>query len=294
LELEDQSSKHELSASKVHLMESKTRDAFRVLVLRRFAKWLDDVLAEEKPIDGIATELLAELEDTGDSGAVGPTDNRSDLYSTWSAMTALTQEIKLQGRAFKNIDNKMGPMVGLGESIDKLLEAHKDALSDARGIAEEAREMRTEHENELKLVAYDRARRELIGAIIDVRDKLMIGMRSASESRRKLDEYRSSSWLYKTFKKTDKSMNHMFEIVNSLSKGYRLGLDRLDESLRQLDVREIVCEGKPFDPRVMNAVDVAERVNVPDGIVLEVYRNGYTIDSEVLQPAQVKVARTLV
>jgi molecular chaperone GrpE len=42
----------------------------------------------------------------------------------------------------------------------------------------------------------------------------------------------------------------------------------------------------------MNAVDVEETADVPDGIVLEVYRTGYMINTEVLQPAQVKVART--
>jgi molecular chaperone GrpE len=41
----------------------------------------------------------------------------------------------------------------------------------------------------------------------------------------------------------------------------------------------------------MNAVDIEETRDVPDGTVLEVYRTGYLIDSEVLQPAQVKVAR---
>jgi molecular chaperone GrpE len=41
----------------------------------------------------------------------------------------------------------------------------------------------------------------------------------------------------------------------------------------------------------MNAVDVEETVEVPDGMVLEVYRTGYMIDTDVLQPAQVKVAR---
>jgi molecular chaperone GrpE len=70
-----------------------------------------------------------------------------------------------------------------------------------------------------------------------------------------------------------------------------MGLDRIDEALQQLGVSEIICEGQPFDPRKMNAVDVEETVDVPDGIVLEVYRTGYMIDANVLQPARVKVAR---
>jgi molecular chaperone GrpE len=41
----------------------------------------------------------------------------------------------------------------------------------------------------------------------------------------------------------------------------------------------------------MNAVDIAETREAPDGTVLEVYRPGYMIDTDVLQPAQVKVAR---
>ena len=84
---------------------------------------------------------------------------------------------------------------------------------------------------------------------------------------------------------------YTLEIVNSLKKGYRMGLDRIDEALQQLGVNEIICEGRPFDPRTMNAVDIEDTGDEPDGTVLEVYRAGYMIDSEVLMPAQVKVAR---
>jgi molecular chaperone GrpE len=84
----------------------------------------------------------------------------------------------------------------------------------------------------------------------------------------------------------------MLEIISSLKKGYQMGLDRIDEALQPLGLTEIVCEGKPFDPKVMKAVDIKETGEVPDGTVLEVYRTGYVIDAEVLQPAEVKVART--
>jgi molecular chaperone GrpE len=70
-----------------------------------------------------------------------------------------------------------------------------------------------------------------------------------------------------------------------------MGLDRIDEALQPLGVTEIVCNGKPFDPRIMKAADIEETGEVPDGTVLEVYRTGYMIDAEILQPAQVKVAR---
>ena len=296
MESADQSPQLELSHLNDHFAEAKTKEALRVLILQRFAKWLDDVLAEEKPLEGVAAELLTELNDGRDSDTTGPAEGTYDLHSTWSALTALTQEIKLQGRAFQQLSEKMEPFTGLDTSIGRLLAAHREALSDARRIAEEGRTDRTQRESELKREAHDRVRHELIGIIVEIRDRLILGQRSARESQQKLDEHRNLLRLDKFtiskffFRKTaDK--NHILDIVNSLKKGYQMGLDRIDEALQQLGVSEIICEGKPFDPRKMNAVDVEETADVPDGIVLEVYRTGYMIDTNVLQTARVKVAR---
>ena len=41
----------------------------------------------------------------------------------------------------------------------------------------------------------------------------------------------------------------------------------------------------------MTAIAVRETDEVPEGTVVEVYRNGYEWESEVYRPAQVKVAR---
>jgi molecular chaperone GrpE len=155
---------------------------------------------------------------------------------------------------------------------------------------------RTQRESELKREAHDHVRRELIGIIIEIRERLILGQRSARESQQKLNEHQNSGRLdkftiSKFFFGKAADNNHMSDIVNSLKKGYRMGLDRIDEALQQLGVSEIICEGKPFDPRKMNAVDVEETADVPDGIVLEVYRTGYMIDTNVLQTARVKVAR---
>ncbi len=292
MELKDQSSQPERSALNEHFMEAKSKEALKVLILQRFVKWLDDVLAEEKSLEGVAAELLAEFHDGRDSDTAGPTDEGYDLHSAWSAMTALTQEIKLQSRSFKQLSEKMDPMTGLDKSIDRFIEAHREALCDARRIAEEGRAERTERESELKLEAHDRARRELIGVIIDTREQLIIGLRSATESQRRLNKSSNWSRLIKIFIDKAANKNHMFEIIKSLKKGYQMGLDRIDEALQQLGVNEIACEGEPFDPRIMNAADIEETGDVPDGSVLEVYRTGYMIDTEVLQAARVKVART--
>lgn len=42
----------------------------------------------------------------------------------------------------------------------------------------------------------------------------------------------------------------------------------------------------------MRAVDIEINGSVPEGTVIEVYRNGYEWNGEVYRPAQVKVARS--
>jgi molecular chaperone GrpE len=291
LEPENRNPQHASVILSEHFNEAKTKDALKALILQRFARWLDDVLTDEQTLEGVPAELLTELYDDQQPNGVDPGAGAYDLHSTWSAITALTQEIKLQGRTFKQLSEKIEPFDSLNATVDQLATKHETALSEARRIAEEGRMDRRQRESELQTVARNRARRELIGLIIEIRDSLMIGMGSAAESHEKLEEYRNRSRLKKIFRNNSEDQKHQLEIVDSLKKGYQMGLDRMEESLQQLGVTEIQSVGNLFDPRIMNAVDIAETDEVPDGTVLELYRAGYLIDDEVLQPAQVKVAR---
>ena len=73
-------------------------------ILRRFEKWLDGALAAEEPPRGIEAEILETLLGEGDGARPG----FPDAYSLWAAMTALAQEIKLQGRSFKELNATLG------------------------------------------------------------------------------------------------------------------------------------------------------------------------------------------
>jgi molecular chaperone GrpE len=88
-----------------------------------------------------------------------------------------------------------------------------------------------------------------------------------------------------------KALREAFESVNAVEEGCALSLDRLDEVLGQFGVRKIVCQGEPFNPGSMCAVDVEETEEAAEGTVVEVYRTGYEWKGEVYRPAQVKVAR---
>ena len=260
-------------------------------IMGRFETWLDEVLADEKVLEGLDPALLLELEGETDTRVKGPAVGNSDTYATWGVMTALTQEVKLQGRAFRELRNDLAPLSELGTSVDNLAAAHRDAVSDARGVAERAHAVLTDHRKSLKIEADLQARNEVINALLDTRERLVIGLKSTEESRRKLEASVAENWFNKWRNGKKGDLKYAVDIISSLRKGYSLGLDRLDETIGKWGVVEIECEGKPFDPKVMNAVDMEERDDIPDGTVMKVFRTGYATDNEILRPAQVKVAR---
>jgi len=86
-------------------------------------------------------------------------------------------------------------------------------------------------------------------------------------------------------------LEHALGVVRAMEDGYRLSLNYLDDLLLQFQIRPIECEGKQFDPRRMNAVDVEETSRAAEGTVLFVYRDGYEWNGELYRPAQVRVAK---
>jgi molecular chaperone GrpE (heat shock protein) len=233
-------------------------------ILRRFEQLLDSALADETPISGIDPEILFAVANGDDAG----TDRRCDSYALWSAMTALTQEVKLQGRAFQELNHT--------------LDARTSRMLD------EIRAAYAERERNLQREAERQCRREVLSALIDLRDRLGRGRESARARELESRKNARAGWLTRVLSRPD---GNAAETVGALIRGYELGIERLDQTLDEFGAREIRCEGEMFDPRRMNAIDSEETAGVPEGIVLEVYRSGYEWNSEVFRPAQVKVSR---
>jgi molecular chaperone GrpE (heat shock protein) len=243
------------------------RDVNRDDLVRRFERWLDDTLSAEDPPGGIDADMLAVLAEAN-ADANGGLDRPNDSYTLWAAMTALTHEVKLQGRAFKELHNTLG--------------------TQASRMAEEIRTASRERERDVQREAEHRSRREILSALIDLRDRLGRGLESVRAVEREISSRASQGWLARAFTKPGQDPHA--ETLAALTKGYELGLERLDQTLDEFNARAIRCDGQPFDPRRMNAIDKEESSVVPDGTVLEVYRIGYEWSGEVFRPAQVKVS----
>jgi molecular chaperone GrpE len=234
-------------------------------LLRRLEQLLDSALAgNEAPPAGIDPEILSALA----GGENAEADRRCDAYSLWAAVTALTQEVKLQGRAFLELNHT--------------LEAQTTRM------LEEIRGAYAERERNLQRDAERRCRREILSALIDLRDRLGRGRESARTSELEAKKSAGAGWLQRVFSPPDKNAA---ETVDALVRGYQLGMERLDQTLDEFHAREIRCEGEKFDPRRMNAIDSEASSTVPEGMVLEVYRPGYEWNGEVFRTAQVKVSR---
>ena len=234
--------------------------------MSRFEEWLDDVLASEKPPEGIEEEILATLAD--EAATAGNVRDETSSYALWAALTALSQEVKLQGRAFKE------------------LTAALDSQSSRAG--EEIRAAYREREREAQRETERRCRKEILGSLIDLRDRLERGLISVQASAAEISRTSRNGWFSRTFGKTAAVPPET--VIAALIRGYELGLERLDQTLEEFNARPISSLGQLFDPCSMNAVEKQNSDEAPEGTVLEVYQTGFEWNGEVFRPAQVKVS----
>jgi molecular chaperone GrpE (heat shock protein) len=184
---------------------------------------------------------------------MGSSEPAPDLFSMLSQLTALTRETQLQGRATSRLHAE------LSAALTQLTETMTSPEAIARKLAEARRE----------------ARLELITELLDVRDRFTRGL---TEAQRRLESLRGIGAYF-----------GQRPVLEALVEGNLLARERFDDLLRRLDVQEIPCVDRPFDPTVMRAVEVVQSPDVTPGTVLDVFRPGYTSNGRVLRVAEVKV-----
>ena len=263
------------------------RDAVREWMVARFTAWLDDVLSAEAPPSDIDAGILADADRPVATAAAPAEGVECDLYSLWSAQTAQTREISLQGREFKALREALAPMGPLADALGEVIASNKAALSASASAVEEVRAAAAAREEE----ASNAAGRETLNLLLGLRDRLVRGSETAEEHLQRADPPVRLGWLVKLLTKNAGPTARVEEATKALLEGYVLTLGRLDEALDDIGVAEIACLGRPFDPVRMKAVAVEQTDARPDGTVLEVYRRGYEWQGRVHRVAEVKVAR---
>jgi hypothetical protein len=242
----------------------------RQRLMRQFEQWLDRMAAGEPPPAGLPPELLDEVdEEFGDV----PDTQAGDFYSVFAALTKLSGEIGLQGRAFKQLSDAL---VRLPQSLEDAWVASAEAMRDRSDSA-----------------SAGPSGPEALAVLFDLHERLERGLRGFDATSAGLSlprRGRLGQWLGR-LSGTAHSAEQALDTIDALREGYELALSRLDATFHQWSIQRVGEPGERFDPLRMSAVDVENRQDVEEGTVLEVYRSGYELHGQLLRTAQVKVAR---
>ena len=134
--------------------------------------------------------------------------------------------------------------------------------------------------------------RPLIKALVNVYDQLALAAQGVEKSRQTANAKPPIGLLTRLFGTTPKPAGRSeTETIDALLAGYRMSLERIDRTLVQHGLEVIPVLDRPFDPELMEAVDVEPRTNYPPGIVVAEIRRGYRRHGQVFRYAQVKVSR---
>lgn len=185
-----------------------------------------------------------------------PGDRETDLYTLFTELLGLKNEVKLESRQVKAALHEFKTAfdsVQMGyNSLSKEIDA--------------AREQRKVQQRELI--------RPLLLEVLDLRDRLEAGaaaLRAHTPSR-----------LFRLCRRES-------QLLAGLRAGHEITLRRLDQLLEARRVLPVEVMDKPLDPATMRAAEIEHRDELEGGIVTGELRRGYTFEGELLRTAEVKV-----
>ncbi len=179
-----------------------------------------------------------------------------DLRDLFAEFTALRQEIRLQNREQARAGRELA--------------AAAERYDTASRRAERCDETLAAFEKRISRTAEDRCLVETL----EVRDALVRGRAAAVRLRERP----------RLFKRPPRG-------VDGVVEGYELAIGRFDRLLSRFGVRRVPTVGRPFDSRVMHAVEARRVAAAGDGEVVEELRSGFVRHDDVLRLADVAVNR---
>lgn len=197
---------------------------------------------------------LDSMEETAAEAETGWTD----LYSLFTELAALKNEVRLESRQVKTALDEF-------KAVFTTLDASQTQLNDA---LERARTALQEQRRSLL--------RPLLLDLLDLRDRLEAGLQAVRH-------YRPSrpSWLHRREK----------ALLAAVEQGQDISLRRLEQLLHAQHVVPLEALGRRLDPYTMRAADIDQRLELDDGVVTVELRKGFNWEDELLRVAEVKVNR---
>ena len=259
--------------------EQGVRPEVRQRLLRQFEQWVDRMLAGEEPPAGLPPELLDELaEEEAEASPTAPAsagpprairpERECDLYTLFAGLTTLSGEVRLQGRAFKQLTDTLAPLADVPEQLRRLELLGERQAGEAGGLHASGE--------------------EICEAMLDLYDRLERGLRTSDHAIASLMQRRRGwrRWLGLARPLEDATTS-----AQAIRDSAALTLARLESVLHDWGVERIGRVGEPFDPLRMSVVQVVADPRSDPASVLEVHRSGYALTGQLKRTAQVTVAR---
>ncbi|CAN2041247.1 molecular chaperone GrpE [Candidatus Magnetomoraceae bacterium gMMP-15] len=247
-----------LKEKNLRLRCSKCKHVFNVFPPEEPANTKKD-LTEKSNLSGWKKDALKDftswLEDISDKYQFdeAPLPDSCDLYTLLSEFSALRQEIKIQNR-----------------EQSKALKTHNSFINAYRETADLFKD-RSKKLAELEKNISKSSEKRAVMPFLDIRDALVRG-RDAGLN---LSESHSS--------------HQKIEEIEGIVEGYEMAIRRFDRALALLDIYPTNSVGRPFDPKIMKAVDKTYLPDMEKNMVIEEQLSGFIRDEEVLRTAEVIV-----
>lgn len=188
-------------------------------------------------------------------------ERRTDLYSLFSELVALKNEVRLESRQVKTVLDEF-------RAVFETLQTSQSQLGNELERAHQA--VPEQQRAALKPVLLE---------LVELRDRFEAGLRS-------LQNYRPTFWVRLLGQRRRER-----DLLQAVAQGQDISLRRLDQLLNAQQVVPLDAEGQPLDPHTMRAAELDHRPDLANGIVTEELRKGYLWQGELLRLAEVKVNR---
>jgi molecular chaperone GrpE len=184
--------------------------------------------------------------------AAGASGAESDLFTVLVELAAVRNEVRTESRLVKEALDQFRGVFGALQSSQATLEQElKRARAETRDVG------RT-------------LLRPLLLDLLELRDRLVAGLRQPAPRARWLDRWRRPD-------------------AESWREGLGITLRRLDRLLADRRVMAIEVMGRRFDPRLARVVGTTRQATVGSGVVVEEVRAGFLWEEEPLRAAEVIV-----
>ena len=232
-----------------------------------------------------AAELLKRLQEpeSWPEELIHPEDESSakpDVYTLFEALTALRQEISMQGRAFHKLEQSLSQTLTIPErvqSIEEQMLSFQKAFIQLRSMIESSAAQALAAERQSgRDEGWKEAFDSFIDPLLDTHDQLhrLVERNQQRAQRRK-------RWFPWPMTKSDSE-----ELLETL----RLSLKKMDQRLSAFGVTPLAKAGMEFNPAAMKAVEMIQSSESQGNTVVEIFRQGYQKEDRILRFAEVKVA----